>query len=355
MTSSILLVDDEINNRNAVRRQFEDYDIDFLEASNGQDALDLLKQHDIDLILLDIKMPIMDGFTFLETFSDSKERAKPLICVMTGFNDSTTRRKAIYLGADDFINKPIDPIELETRIASLLRIRHQQHDLKILNQSLEERVEQRSKQLLTTLEQLKESKKQNTQAYREMITRICGLMQINTTVSRLNPRKLGYCTTVLGKLHGLPEEQLENLSLSSQLYNIGMLALPEKLRESSRDQLNKDELTVLSTHAKLGSDLFRDSDIPLLQQTYNICRYCHERYDGTGLPNGVKSENIPIEARLFAAAHVIMETLIDIPGADSAQVRTILQDHAGTLLDPLIVETILGSKDSLHTIINELR
>ena len=113
--SKVLLVDDEVNNRNSIKRLFEDYDLDFIEAGNGEEALNVVKTNDVDLILLDIKMPVMDGFGFLDHYEDLGLKPKPPVCIMTAFNDSDTRRKAIYLGADDFINKPIDPVAYETK------------------------------------------------------------------------------------------------------------------------------------------------------------------------------------------------------------------------------------------------
>src|SRR5690606_32880073 len=103
--SNILLVDDEQNNRNAILRLFEEHDFSFLEAGDDQQALDILANQPVDLILLDIKMPVMDGFEFLSRYAETNRNPRPPICVMTAFSDSDTRRKAIYLGADDFINK----------------------------------------------------------------------------------------------------------------------------------------------------------------------------------------------------------------------------------------------------------
>ncbi|RLT96924.1 response regulator [Ketobacter sp.] len=353
-TSHILLVDDEINNRNAILRLFEDYDIEFIEAGNGQEALDQLQSHPVDLILLDIKMPIMDGFGFLERFSDLRMKPKPPVCVMTAFNDSTTRRKSIYLGADDFINKPIDPVELETRIASLLRISHFQQDLNAFNQSLEERVNQRTQQLQQAHEKLKATEKANARAYREMIGRVARLTQFNQSINRIDPHRLGLCAAAIGWLCDLPEEQAENLSLSSQLHNIGMLALPEKLREAPAEGLTRDQLVILSSHTKMGSDLFKQSEIPLLKQTHNICLYCEEHYDGSGLPNKVKGDSIPIEARIFTAARLIMETLAQYPEDRVSRVRSALQDHSHHLVDPDIVDLLTRDPETLDNLIREL-
>lgn len=354
ITSTILLVDDEVNNRNSIMRLFEEYDIQFIEAGNGEEALAQLNEHDIDLILLDIRMPILDGFGFLERYSDLRLKPKPPVCVMTAFNDSDTRRKAIYLGADDFINKPMDPVELETRIASLLRISHYQRDLNTFNTTLEDLVNQRTQQLQKTNDRLKATEKANAQAYREMIGRLARLTQFNQSVSHLAPSKLALCTAALGWLYGLPQEEAENLSLSSQLYNIGMLALPEKLRDTPVECLNKDELAILSSHTKMGSQLFANSPIPLLKQTYNICLHCEEHFDGTGLPNRVKGHDLPIEARLFATAKLILQSLT-APSTDRTKhIKTVLEEHSGSLLDPDIVTLITSNDDILDNLVGEL-
>ena len=352
--SVILIVDDEQNNRNSIIRLFEDYEIEFLQAENGAVALEVVEKNHVDLILLDIKMPVMDGFGFLEKYSQLTLKPDPPVCIMTAFNDTGTRRKSIYLGADDFINKPIDPVELETRIASLLRISKFQQDLTRFNETLEQKVDQRTKQLRLTLEQLKKSKRELSKAYREMIGRISKLTQFNQNVNSLNLYQLGLCTAALGWLIGLPEEDIDNLHLSTQLYNIGMLALPEKLREAPMETINKDEMRILSAYTKMGSDLFKDSNISLLQQTHNICKFCEEHFDGSGLPNGVSGESIPIEARLFSVAKLILETLKHFKENHLEYVRNSLREHSGNLLDPTIVTQLLEADDVLENLVQDL-
>lgn len=352
--SNILLVDDEPNNRNSIIRLFEEYDIEFSEAENGQIALDKVRHHSYDMILLDIKMPVMNGFDFLEHYAELNVRPKPTVCVMTAFSDHETRRKAIYLGADDFINKPLDPIELETRIASLLRISHYQQDLNQFNKALEELVTERTRELRATNEKLKETEKLNARAYREMLTRIAKLAGVGRGPDRPDPYKLGICAAALGWILGMPSEEAEHLSLSAQVYNIGLLALPEKLREAPTESLSKDQLSVLATYTILGSDIFKNATSKLLQQAYNICLYHQEHFDGTGYPHGKRGEDIPLEARLFAAAFLIVETIEHFPENPLRCVEHALQDHANTLLDPAVVSALLESPDVLGELIKEL-
>lgn len=352
--SNILLVDDEQNNRNAIIRLFEDYDFSFVEAGDGQQALDVLSNQSIDLILLDIKMPVMDGFEFLARYAETKRKPRPPICVMTAFSDSDTRRKAIYLGADDFINKPFDPIELETRIASLLRISHYQQDLNTFNRKLEDLVAERTQQLQATYEKLKETEKQNARAYREMISRIAKLAGYGKGPARPEPHKLGLCTAALGWICGMPTDEAENLSLSALVYNIGLLALPDKLRETPMELLNKEQLETLLSYTTTGSEIFNGATSNLLKQAYNICLSHREHFDGTGYPHGKAGPEIPLEARLLSTSHLIVETLERFPQDTYRHVENALRDHAGTLLDPSIVDTLLGNPDTFGDLLEQL-
>lgn len=353
-TSKLLLVDDEQNNRNAIIRLFEDYDFSFVEAGDGKEALEEVRKQSFDLILLDIKMPVMDGFGFLAQFSETIPKPRPPVCVMTAFSDAETRRKSIYLGADDFINKPFDPIELETRIVSLLRISHYQQDLNSFNRRLEELVAERTQQLQATCEKLKETEKQNARAYRDMISRIAKLASYGHGPVRPDLHKLGLCTAALGWICGIPTDEAENLSLSALVYNIGLLALPDKLRETPMELLNKEQLVVLLSYTSMGAEIFKDATSNLLRQAHNICLYHREHYDGTGHPHGKKASEIPLEARLLTTAQLIVETQERFPENTYRHVENALRDHAGTLLDPTIVDMLLENPETFGDLLEQL-
>ncbi|MGC1510108.1 response regulator [Ketobacter sp. MCCC 1A13808] len=351
-TSKVLLVDDEKNNRNSIIRLFEDSDFTFVQAEHGQDALDILETNSFDLILLDIKMPVMDGFEFLKRFANVQPR--PPICIMTAFNDAETRRKAIHLGADDFINKPLDPIELETRIISLLRISRYQQELNHFNKMLESLVADRTKELRETYEKLKVTEKQNSRAYRDMITRIAKLAGYRHGSADIDPRKLSLCVAALGWICDLPVDESENLSLSALVFNIGLLSLPDKLCETPIENLNKDQMTVLLSYTIKGAEIFEGATSNLLKQAYHICLSHRENFDGSGYPYRKKGTDIPIEARLHAAAYLIVETMGRFPEQPLSHVENALRDHSGVQLDPFIVETLLSNPDTLSDLLEQL-
>jgi signal transduction histidine kinase/HPt (histidine-containing phosphotransfer) domain-containing protein len=159
MLPTILLIDDDALIRSAVKRLLQDVAAHFLEADNGEAGLQLLAAHpDVDLVLLDINMPVMDGYAFLERARTERAHHGPPICVMTGIGDAEARRKAIALGADDFVTKPVDVTELETRVRSLLRMHDSQRQLLAMADALEERIEERNHYLRLAMgenEQLK--------------------------------------------------------------------------------------------------------------------------------------------------------------------------------------------------------
>ncbi len=128
MQPTLLLIDDEVALRKSVKRALRHSDLRFLEAEDGQQALEILATCPVDLILLDLGMPIMDGYTFLERVKADKAAASIPICVMTAWSDDINRRRAVTLGADDFAGKPVNNTELRARVNSLLSIsRYRQH------------------------------------------------------------------------------------------------------------------------------------------------------------------------------------------------------------------------------------
>lgn len=356
-TNTILIVDDEPANRNTIIRLFDEYDFDFIEAGDGHSGIAVAKENEPDLILLDLLMPFKDGFQFLAEYTEEHKKRKIPICVMTGMNDAQTRTKAIHLGADDFIAKPFDPVELQTRITSLLRISNYQHALATLNGNLEKMVAQRTQKLQQALEQLEISRRQNTKAYREMIGRICTLSTLGHDTRPDRANRLALCAAAIAWLQGLSADTTENIALAAQLHDIGMLALPEKLRNNTLESLSEEELKQYFTHTQVGSRLFANSDIPLLQTAHSICAFHHEHFDGTGAPTGLTGTDIPLETRIFSIAEHIISALEQAPTANdsTAFVRGALLEGAGHKLDSDIVATLLESDDTLENLIDQCR
>lgn len=351
--SKVLIVDDEPANRNTIMRLFDEYDIEFMEAADGDSGLALCQDQDPDLILLDILMPGKNGFQFLEEYNNAKRPHKAPVCVMTGMGDSKTRTQAVHLGADDFITKPFDPIELETRVTSLLRISNYQRDLATMNRDLEKMVAVRTSKLQQALTELEESKRRNVRAYREMINRICALNSQNADTRTAN--NLALCAATIAWTLGQPSDKTENITLAAQICDIGMLTLPERLRGHSPEEIGEQDKTQYFEHARAGAKLFGNTDIPLLRIAHDICAYHHEHFDGTGLPNGLRGNEIPEEARIFSIADSIVRQITpgENPQKNYETVHQMLRERSGHQLDPAMVDTIINANDALKNIITQ--
>lgn len=354
-TNTILIIDDEPANRNSIIRLLDEFDLTFVEAGNGQEGLDALAEHQPDLILLDITMPVKDGFGFLEALTADDKKTLAPICVMTALGDSNTRRRCISLGADDFITKPFDPVELETRITSLLRISNYQHDLRLLNENLERRVKERTTKLQRALEDLEVARKASSRAYREMITRINSLAARSSSIHNENSRRAALYAASIAWLMGLPADISENMAVAAQLHDIGLLAIPERLRNTAINRMNAEEKTLYFNHTRIGAELFAGTDIPLLQLAHDICAGHHERFDGQGSPLGLAGDKIPLPARIFAVCHHLAENIDPTRPRDVmiAQLRQSLSQEKGTSFDPDIIDFMLQSKNTLNTLLDQ--
>jgi putative two-component system response regulator len=354
----ILIIEDEQFNRNAITRLFEDHDYDFIEAGNGLIGLDKLQKHTPDLILLDIKMPIMDGFGFLEQFSKSKFYQIIPICVMTAFNDPETRKKAIGKGANDFIGKPIDDTELETRVTSLLRVRRYQKELLEFNETLEYLVDKRTLQLKKSYEKLEVINKENSRSYKKMLSRIASLSAKNDSAYRNHLSRVGLYSAYLCWTNNIPQETGELISIAAQTYNIGMLALPDKLRNTSLDQMNKEEYAIYFKHCEIGARLFSDSDSELLKMAEIICQHHHEHVDGSGKPKGIKGDDIPIEARIVTAAICVDEIVNEYLDEDESNINDVIwriREEGDIKIESTIVNPLLESPEDILNIHNLTR
>ncbi|GMR19464.1 MAG: hypothetical protein BMS9Abin36_0059 [Gammaproteobacteria bacterium] len=168
---TLLLIEDEAANRTAVKRALRDSGLNFLEAEHGRQALEILSDRHVDLVLLDLAMPVMDGFTFLERFRAMEANRAILsatpVCVMSAWSDGANRRRAIELGADDFVSKPVDNTELRARVRSLLRISTYRRRLEAFQIQLDNKVSTSAGQHMPASEALQVQINQLQQARRQ--------------------------------------------------------------------------------------------------------------------------------------------------------------------------------------------
>ena len=292
--SQILLVDDSKMNRMILAEILGDgYHI--LEAENGQECLEKLRAEagNIALVLLDINMPVMDGFEVLKAMNANHTIEDiPVIMISSEDSDAAIRR-SYELGASDYVNRPFDARIVYRRVTNTIKLYAKQRRL----------VQMVSDQI--------RARENNTDTLVGVLSHI---VEFRNGESGLHVRHIRMITELL--LHRLLEissrysitaEQQDMIPLASALHDIGKIGIDEKILNKP-GKLTPEEFEVIKTHSMLGAQILYDldnfSEQPLLQTAYEIARWHHERWDGRGYPDGLKGDEIPISAQLVSLADV---------------------------------------------------
>ena len=292
--SQILLVDDSAMSRMILKEILKgDYSI--LEAENGQECLEKMQAEagNIALVLLDINMPVLDGFEVLKAMNVNHTIEDiPVIMISSDDSDAAIRR-SYELGASDYVNRPFDARIVYRRVTNTIKLYAKQRRLvQMVSDQIRAR-ENNTDMLVGVLSHIVEFRNGESGAHVRHIRIITELL-----LHRLLEISSQYPITA---------EQQDNIPLASALHDIGKIGIDEKILNKP-GKLTPEEFEVVKTHSMLGAEMLHQlenfNEQPLLQTAYEITRWHHERWDGRGYPDGLKGDAIPISAQLVALADV---------------------------------------------------
>lgn len=292
--SQILLVDDSAMNRMMLAEILGDsYHI--LEAENGRECLETLQAEagNIALVLLDINMPVMDGFEVLKAMNANHTiEDTPVIMISSDDSDAAIRR-SYELGASDYVNRPFDARIVYRRVTNTIKLYAKQRRLvQMVSDQIRAR-ENNTDTLVGVLSHIVEFRNGESGAH---------VRHIRTITEMLLHRLLENSNK-----YSISAEQQDVIPLASALHDIGKIGIDEKILNKP-GKLTPEEFEVMKTHSMLGAEMLHDLDNfgeqPLLQTAYEIARWHHERWDGRGYPDGLKGDEIPISAQLVSLADV---------------------------------------------------
>ncbi|QHQ28072.1 putative two component system response regulator rpfg protein [Xanthomonas albilineans] len=288
---NIVIVDDQTSARTMLRHVIEDIapELSVRDFGDSQAALAWCEAGKVDLLLLDYRMPGMDGLEFARRLRrQPKHRDIPIILI-TVVGDEPIRQAALEAGVIDFLVKPIRPRELRARCHNLLQLRLQSENIKQRAMSLEQRllasmreVEERERETLSRLARAIEYRDAGTSAYLERMAHVAGL---------------------IAEQLGLSEDEVRVIEMAASLHDMGKIAIPDAVLLKP-GKLNEDEMAVMRMHPRIGYELLSGSQNRFIQVGALIALRHHERYDGSGYPDGLVGEAIPLEARIVAVADV---------------------------------------------------
>ena len=327
-SARILIVDDEPANVLLLQTVLEDAGYDNMRSTTDSRSVQSLHAgFDPDIILLDLMMPDMDGYEVMAQLRPSQAANDFLpIIVLTADTSPQTKRRALEVGATDFLTKPFDAIELTLRLQNLLSRRLLHRRLQNQNEVLEERVQERTRML--------ESSEHETA---ECLA-LAGEFRDDDTGQ--HTQRVGVTASLLARHAGLPGNLAQLMLQAAPLHDIGKIGVPDSILLKP-SKLTTEEFQVIKTHCDMGRHILSRHHTPLLQLAATIAVSHHERWDGGGYPAGLTGEDIPVAGRIVAIADVFDALTHERPykaaWTNEAALEEI-QAHAGRQFDPHLVE-----------------
>jgi putative two-component system response regulator len=301
----VLLVDDIESNLRLLQAYLKDVDCDVVLSSSGERAIEQLPRDVPDLVLLDVNMPGLDGFEVCRHIKEEAATKLVPVVMITALDRSEDRVRALEAGADDFMTKPVDRVELVARVRSALK-------LKAVYDTLES-----AEHVIFSLASAVEAKDSYTEAHTERVAR---------------------AARQLGERLGLGDPELDALFRGGMVHDIGKIGIPDAILLKP-GPLNRTETLIMRDHPVIGERIVR----PLKSsgRLLPIIRHHHERFDGRGYPDGLRGQDIPLLARIVAVCDAHDALISDRPyrkGLSVGEAKQILCDGGGTEWDPELVE-----------------
>jgi len=288
-------------------------------ALNGERALKIIQgDSKPDLILLDIMMPNMDGYEVCKILKNDPATAYIPIIFVSAKNQEADEKKGLELGAVDYITKPIAPALVMARVNTHLALSDQ-------NRALEEKVRQRTAQL--------------DESRYEIIQRLCRAAEYKDNETGMHVLRMSYYSKLIAESYSDDRSWSDLVFQASPMHDVGKIGIPDSILLKP-GKLDKDEWEMMQKHAEFGANILDNANSPLLIMSRSIALTHHEKWDGTGYPNGLKEDDIPIEGRIVAIADVFDALTSERPYKKAWAVEDVVKlidENSGTHFDPGLV------------------
>ncbi len=340
----VLIVDDDEPSRMLLKAMVESLGHEATVAHDGIEALAQLKL-DVDLVLLDVRLPGMDGYEVARLIREHPVTSDLPIIMVTVLESRQDRLRAVEAGANDFIAKPFDKTELRVRTTSLLKMKEAQDALKRHRMDLEDTVARRTAALRQALDETATAQRMAHRAQLDTVERLAIAAEFKDKITALHIRRIGEYSAVLAAGLKLPPGEVELMEHASRMHDVGKIGIPDAILQKPAD-LDRQEWVVMRRHTMIGGRILAKSSSKVLQAGRTIALSHHERWDGSGYPNGLAGEEIPLGGRICAVADVFDAMTNERPykkAFPNEEAYDVLRGGRGTQFDPEVVDVFFES------------
>ncbi len=311
--------------------------ITFTDSAAG---LQYCLDNDPDLVVIDYMMPPPDGMAFIEAFRQHPGRQDTPLLMITANQDSEVRHRALTLGASDFLTKPVDKTEFRARARNMLMLRQSQKRLADRAAWLAEEVAKATGEII--------------RRERETIIRLSKAAEYRDPETGAHILRMANYSRIIARHLGMSHADLDLIQDAAPMHDIGKVGTPDHILLKP-GRLDPDELVIMRQHASIGYEILKDSPSPLLQKAAVIALTHHEKFDGSGYPNQLKGQDIPLDGRIVAIADVFDALTSERPYKKAWAIDdavTFLHDNSGSHFDPECLAAFFRNWDEVLDIRN---
>ncbi len=324
---TILVVDDTPQNIDVLKSILvPTYNIK--AAINGELALQIAGSHQPDLILLDVMMPGLDGYEVCQRLKANPDTCDIPVIFVTALAETEQEEKGLALGAVDYLTKPVNPAIVVARVKTHLTLANQQR-------ATREAVIARTREL--------------AESQRSAIFMLGQAGHYNDTDTGVHIWRMAAYAAELARRAGWSVEDAALLELAAPMHDTGKIGIPDEILKAER-KLSTEEMEIMKSHAEIGRDILSMSGTPLFELAAEVALCHHERWDGTGYPQGLKGKEIPESARIVAIADVFDALTMRRPYKEAWSTQKGIEfvlEQAGTHFDPSMVDLFKTHFDSI--------
>src|SRR5437879_12205 len=339
MPDRILVVDDEEAIREIVASMLSSAGYGCKQAGSGMEALAVLTSgEEFELMLSDLMMADLDGIGLLER---TKEKYPDMPVVMvTAVHDISVALAAIRNGAYDYLLKPFEREQLMATVRRALENRRLKIENRAYQTELEALVDAKTEQLRKAMANLERS-------YDITLEALGDALDLKDAETEGHSKRVTAFTIAIARAMGLPNDHIRVIARGAFLHDIGKMAIPDAILRKP-GALNPEEVAIMREHCYRGYQMLKK--IPFLQEACDIVYAHQERFDGTGYPRGLKGNEIPLGARMFAVADTLDAIMSDRPYRPAqplSAARKEIEKWSGRQFDPEVVATFMGMPDNI--------